>query len=59
MILVVGLGCQRGCEVHSLLALLDSRAKGGKSALEVSNEVQAREAKAAEVVAQPQDTAAE
>ena len=24
MILVVGLGCQRGCEVHSLLALLDS-----------------------------------
>ena len=42
-----------------LLALLDSRAKGGKSALEVSNEVQAREAKAAEVVAQPQDTAAE
>lgn len=42
-----------------LLALLDSRAKGGKSALEVSNEVQAREAKAEEVVAQPQDTAAE
>ena len=24
MILVVGLGCQRGCEVHSLLALLDN-----------------------------------
>lgn len=24
MILVVGLGCQRGCEVHSLLALLES-----------------------------------
>ena len=23
MMLVVGLGCQRGCEVHSLLALLD------------------------------------
>ena len=42
-----------------LLALLDSRAKGGKSALEVSNEVQAREAKAEEAVAQPQDTAAE
>lgn len=42
-----------------LLALLDSRAKGGKSALEVSNEVQAREAKAEEVVAKPQAPAAE
>ncbi|AKS04922.1 cobalamin biosynthesis protein [Pseudomonas trivialis] len=30
MILVVGLGCQRGCDVHTLLALLDSAlAEGG------------------------------
>ena len=30
MTLVVGLGCQRGCEVHTLLGLLDSAlAEGG------------------------------
>lgn len=29
MTLVVGLGCQRGCDVHSLLALLDSALAAG------------------------------